>query len=99
MTLQKWSNLYKTTILTLSAIYSFNQWTYLSLKMAKLCFHDAEDASSNTCKEARQIERSIEQFAERGLKLRKGRWMEQEKKILNDNFIDIVPEHEEEIGE
>ena len=40
----------------------------------------------------------IEQCAERGLKLRKGRWMEQEKKRLNDNFIDFVHEHEEGIG-
>ena len=40
----------------------------------------------------------IEQCAERGLKLRKGRWMEQEKKRLNDNFIDLGHGHEEEIG-
>ena len=36
---------------------------------------------------------------ERGLRPRKGRWTEWEKKRLNDNFIDFVHEHEEEIGD
>ena len=40
----------------------------------------------------------IKQLAERGLKLRRGRWTVQEKKRLNDNFIDFVHEHEEGIG-
>ena len=35
---------------------------------------------------------------ERGLRPRKGRWTEWEKKRLNTNFIDFVHEHEEEIG-
>ena len=39
------------------------------------------------------------QFAERGLKLRKGRWTEWEKKRLNTNFIDFVHKQEEEIGD
>ena len=45
------------------------------------------------------LERLTEQFAEKGLKLRKGRWTVREKKTLNNNFIDFAHEHEEEIGD
>ena len=48
---------------------------------------------------ALKMEILTEKFAERGLKLRKGRWTVQEKKRLNDNFVDFVHQYEEEIGD
>ena len=43
--------------------------------------------------------RLTEQFAEKGLKLREGRWTVWEKNRLNNNLIDFAHEHEEEIGD
>ena len=45
------------------------------------------------------MERLTEQFAEQGLKLRKGRCAVREKKRLNNNLIAFAHEHEEEIGD
>lgn len=40
-----------------------------------------------------------EQFAIKGLTLRKGRWTLQEKQLLNKNFENFSIENEEEIGD
>lgn len=41
----------------------------------------------------------IAQFENKGLKLRRGRWTLQEKRLLNQNFADFVMAHEGRIGD